>query len=260
MLTTEKLECLYNIIRRYKNAVISLSGGTDSVAIAAAAKEALGAESVKTVTAITAFLTESEIRQAKEAASEIGLEHTFVRVHCMRSPDVIKNDENICYYCKKIILEGIESVKNNLGCDVIFDGTNSSGNNESTLKNNALKEFGVVSPFALAGFDKHDVKELLEFYGLGKFIMPSNSCLAMRIKKGQHLDFYHIRLICAAETYLQSLGYSNIRCRVDGNDAHIQVDNREVKDLIAQKAELDYEFKMMGFNALYIDEDGYLPT
>lgn len=257
MLTKEKIEALYDVIKQYKNAVISLSGGTDSVAIAAAAKEVLGVENVQTATAITAFLTESEVRQAKSAAESIGLKHNYIRVHCMRSPDVIKNDENICYYCKKIILEGIDSVKKNLNYEVVFDGTNASGNNESTPSKQAMQEYGVVSPFELAGFDKWDVKELMEYYGLGKLIMPSNSCLAKRIKKGQHLDFYHIRLICAAESYLDNLGYSNIRCRVDGDDAYIQVDKSEVDDLLKRREELDYEFRMMGFKQVHIDEEGY---
>ena len=73
MLTKEKLDALYGAIGRYGNAVISLSGGMDSIAIAAAAKEVLGAENVKTATAITAFLTETEKNAAKHASERLGL-------------------------------------------------------------------------------------------------------------------------------------------------------------------------------------------
>ena len=94
-------------------------------------------------------------------------------------------------------------------------------------------------------------------YGLSEYIVPSNSCLATRIKTGQQIDFYHIRLICAAETYLESKGFSHVRCRVDGDNATIQVDKSEVPELIEQADEILYEIKMMGFKDVTIDEKGY---
>ena len=87
---------------------LSLIHISDSIAVAAAAKEVLGAENVVTATAITAFLTETEKNMAKAASKRLGLEHRMKRVFLMKSPDVLRNDENRCYYCKNIILTGIE--------------------------------------------------------------------------------------------------------------------------------------------------------
>lgn len=257
MLTKEKIDALHEAIAQYKTAVISLSGGMDSIAMAAASKEVLGAENVKTVTAITAFLTETEKNTAKQVSERLGIEHSFVRVFLMKSPDVVRNDSKRCYYCKQIILDGIESVRKNLGFDVIFDGGNISDNCEYRPGAKAVEEYGVISPFKIAGFTKDDIAELMKSYGLSEYIVPSNSCLATRIKTGQQIDFYHIRLVCAAETYLASKGFTHIRCRVDGDNAKIQVEKDEVPELLAHADEIIYEIKMIGFKEVTIDENGY---
>ena len=43
MLSKDKLDNLYAEIGKYKNAVVSLSGGTDSISFSSAEKEVLGA-------------------------------------------------------------------------------------------------------------------------------------------------------------------------------------------------------------------------
>lgn len=95
----------------------------------------------------------------------------------------------------------------------------------------AVEEHGVVSPLKLACFTKEDIYELMSMYGLDDMISPSNSCLATRIKTGQEIDLYNLRMICAAETYMTNMGYSKVRCRVDSNRALIQVEKSEVPSL-----------------------------
>ena len=257
MLSKDKLDNLYAEIGKYKNAVVSLSGGTDSIAVAAAAKEVLGAENVVTATAITAFLTETEKNMAKAASKRLGLEHRMKRVFLMKSPDVLRNDENRCYYCKNIILTGIDEVKEGLGFEVVFDGGNATDLNERRPGTKAVEEHGDVSPLKLACFTKEDIYELMSMYGLDDMISPSNSCLATRIKTGQEIDLYNLRMICAAETYMTNMGYSKVRCRVDSNRALIQVEKSEVPELIKDSEEIISELKLMGFDDVKIDERGY---
>lgn len=257
MLTEEKINKLKAVISHYKNAVISLSGGTDSVAMAAVAKNVLGAENVVTATAITAFLTDTEKNAAQKASEALGVTYMPVRIHLMNVADIVKNDKMRCYHCKRVILSHIDELRKKAGFDVVFDGGNVTdlGDYRPGLK--AVEEFGIVSPFKEAGFTKEDIAELLKKYNMQEYILPSNSCLATRIKTGQQIDLYHLRMICAAETYITNLGYSHVRCRVDGNKAKIQVDPSEVDEALAHEEELVFELRMMGFEEVTIDKDGY---
>ena len=257
MLTDSKTEKLYDIIRNYANAVVSLSGGTDSVAVAHAAKMALGEKNVIATTAITDFLKESEIRMAKEAAQYIGIEYRAVRVYLMGTEKVIANNADRCYHCKKMILNAIDEEHKNLRFEVVFDGYNMDDENEYRPGKAAAEELGVVSPFKLAGFTKEDIREYMQKNGLKSFIQPSNSCLATRIKTGQMIDFKLIRKVCAAENYLMSLGYSHVRVRVNHRDALVQVAPEEVAELLMNEEEHISELKLIGFNDVSIDKDGY---
>lgn len=164
---------------RFKNAVVALSGGTDSSYLLYLSSKYLGKDNVVAVTAVNSHIFQHEINTAKKVAEV--LEVRWISFEAEMDTLFFKNDENRCYYCKKSFLKKINEIKTSLGFLHIFDGSNIDDLKEIRPGRKALKEFGVISPLLELSLGKNDIYEGLKLSPLKNIDFTTESCKATRI-------------------------------------------------------------------------------
>ena len=161
-------------------AAVALSGGVDSGLVAAATKLALGPRAVA-CTVVTEMTQERDKERAIEVAGRIGIEHRLIEVSALAVPEVRRNLEDRCYYCKSLVFRTMKEAFGN-EC-LLLDGTNADDSPDRPgLK--AVSEFKVLSPLADLGLGKSHIRALAFDAGLPNWETPSESCLATRIPQG----------------------------------------------------------------------------
>jgi len=199
-------------------AVVALSGGVDSGLVAAATKLALGPRAVA-CTVVTEMTQERDKERAIDVAGRIGIEHRLIEVSALSVPEVRRNLEDRCYYCKSLVFRTMQET---LGREcLLLDGTNADDSPDRPGRR-AINEFKVLSPLADLGLGKAQVRALAFDAGLPNWETPSESCLATRIPTGVELSSEGLNRVAIMETFLHSLGLSTVRVRPDNLMATVE--------------------------------------
>jgi len=146
--------------------------------------------------------------------------------------------------------------------DMIVDGTNIDDLGDYRPGVLALRENGIRSPLAEAGFSKKMVREAAKMVGLSVYDKPSNSCLASRIPWGQSVTAERLARIEIGEKIVKQLtGAKQVRVRDMNGIAKIEVGVDELSLLenntVLQK--IKDQLKLISFDDVSIDPEGYRP-
>ncbi|MCD8342798.1 MAG: TIGR00268 family protein, partial [Oscillospiraceae bacterium] len=76
---------------------------------------------------------------------------------------------------------------------------------------------------------------------------PSFACLASRFVYGEEISEEKLQMVDAAEQRLLDLGFSQVRVRVHGGVARIEILPEEFDKLLRVRTEIYNEFKNIGF-------------
>ena len=87
----------------------------------------------------------------------------------------------------------------------------------------AVKEMGVLSPLAMHGFTKEEVRRLAEELGVSVAKRPSTPCLATRLPYGAEIRPEILEKIAKAEEYLKKEGFPVVRLRLHGEIARVEI-------------------------------------
>jgi uncharacterized protein len=87
----------------------------------------------------------------------------------------------------------------------------------------AIEELHVASPLREAGLTKAEIRAISHELGLPGWNKPSCACLASRFAYGEHIDAERLRAVDEAEQLLRSLGFGQLRVRVHGKLARIEL-------------------------------------
>lgn len=256
MSLAEKLERLKSTIAGCKSAVIAFSGGVDSSLACAVAHEVLGERAVA-VTAVSPTYPPGEIDVAKEVANRIGIRHLIIETDELDDPKFVSNPIDRCYFCKGELLGKLDEIRKKLGFKKILDGTNHDDLSDFRPGSRALEEFGVMSPLALAGIGKEEVRQLAADYGLPNSDKPANPCLASRIPFGSRITPERLKRIAKAEGFLHSLGFRVVRVRDHGDLARVEVAKSELEKAFKLKDEVVKNLKQLGYTFVTLDLEGY---
>ena len=204
-----------------KSALIALSGGVDSAVLLAKAKEA--GLTIHAATVISEFTPNAEIKAAEELAARFGVPWHPVCLGLLVFEDIRKNPQERCYLCKKIIMREMKKLALRLDMAEVFDGTHADDLTKTRPGIRALKEEGIISPFALAGIGKAEILE--EAKRLGIKAAPPSACLATRIPFGTVLTEELLETVDAAEAILRDGGVKGIlRVRLCGTRAVVETE------------------------------------
>ena len=120
----------------------------------------------------------------------------------------------------------------------------------------AVKEMGVLSPLAMHGFAKEEVRRLAEELGVSVAKRPSTPCLATRLPYGAEIRPEILEKIAKAEEYLKKEGFPVVRLRLHGEIARVEIPKEHFGHFLKMQETLVPKLKAMGFRYLTLDMGG----
>jgi uncharacterized protein len=237
--------------------VVAFSGGVDSTLVALAAREALK-DSALAITVRTEFMTPGEIRGAISVAKGLGIKHRVLRLSL--PGEIRANPPDRCYLCKRLILKKLKAYAERHGQSLVVDGTNFDDLQSRRPGLRALREEAIASPLAELGLGKGDVREISKRLGLD-YAKPSSPCLATRFPTGHIIGRRELEAVAKAEEYVRGMGFSQVRVRVRGGMAKIEVEEGGLARMMenGMYKRVASELRRMGFNEVALDLEGYTP-
>ena len=255
-----KLNDLVNWFTDKNKVIIALSGGVDSAVVAYAAFQALGKSAIA-VTADYKTLSEEELFSAKQVCSEIGIEQIFLDYSELENEEFVKNDSKRCFHCRMELGEHLIELGKKHDVKIIVDGTNLDDLGDYRPGIQALRENGIRSPLVETKYLKSQIRDIAKSVGLSVYDRPSNSCLASRIPWGQRVTAEKLTRIEFGETLVKQLtNLKQVRVRDFEGAAKIEVEKTMIS-IFDEKImnQLNEKLKIIGFNSVEIDKDGYKP-
>ncbi len=261
MLFEEKYQKLQEIIEEdtKNDIVIAFSGGVDSsvllkTAVAHAKKHGT---KVYAITANTELHPMNDLAVAKKVAKEMGADHKVLQMNELADADITENPVDRCYRCKKFLFTGIQNMAKELGAAIIYDGTNTDDLKVYRPGLKALEELGVKSPLRLAEFSKEDVRKLAAKEQISVASRPSAPCLATRFPYGTTLTIEDMERVDKGENFLKKYDLYNVRIRVQGDTARIEVDTKYFDKIMENREEIVDYLKGLGYSYIALDLEGF---
>lgn len=242
-----------------RDIVLAFSGGVDSSLLLKMCCEATACHGTKVyaVTIHTQLHPMNDLEISKRVAKEMGAEHLVIRVDELDEADIVMNPVDRCYRCKRVLFQKLKDQATAIGAGCVIDGTNEDDMHVYRPGIKALGELGVVSPLAKFGITKQEVRRLAEEYGVSVAQRPSTPCMATRFPYGTKLSYEAMRKVDEAEQWLRGKGFYNVRLRIHGHVARIEVDKDDMTRLVAISDEVVDKLKSFGYDYITLDMEGF---
>lgn len=245
---------LLELLGSYPSPVAAVSGGVDSALLLAAAREARP-ETVTAVTVVTPYVPEIEVRRAKETAAFCKVPHRIIEIQGI--PEKIRdNPFDRCYHCKRILFTEILKEAELIG-GTVLEGSNADDMKSRRPGIQALRELGVQSPLAETGLSKKEVRSLSRQLKLPSADIPSCSCLVTRFPYNTRVEEELLRKVESAEDFLRDRGVKQVRVRVHGEVARVEVGREERKRFFQTRFLDEVHDGLSAFGFQYVTLDLY---
>lgn len=242
-----------------KDIVVAFSGGVDScllLKLSCKAAEETGRK-VYGITVQTKLHPTGELKEAENMCREIGAKHMVIHIDELKEAGILDNPVERCYLCKRYLFSKLLEQAAILQTDVVIEGTNEDDLHVYRPGIRALRELGIVSPLAQAGMTKAEVRKMAAEWKLRAAGKPSVPCLATRFPYGTALTYEKMRLVEKGEAYLKNFGFNNVRIRVHGEIARLEVDEGEFAKVMQYKNEIISYLKELGYIYITLDLEGF---
>lgn len=253
-----KAHKLEDLLAQMKSVVVAFSGGVDSSVLLKFASTVLGERALGIVAKSPTFPA-TELQMALAISQLIGANCIVIETDELSDPRFAGNPPERCYYCKLELFGKLKDIAQERGMAWVLDGSNADDVRDIRPGTRAARELGVRSPLKEAGLCKQEIRELAKAAGLPNWSKPAQACLASRFPYGQSLTSDGLERVALAENVLQRLGFSQVRVRVHGEVARIEVPPDELDRLLAPgvRDEVALSLKKLGFLFLAADLEGY---
>lgn len=258
MSVQEKYSVLKDYIASLGSVAAAFSGGVDSTLLLRAAHDVLGNRAIA-VTASSCSFPERELNEAKNFCAQNGITQIITQSEELEIEGFRDNPRNRCYLCKHELFSKIIAIARENNIAHVIEGSNMDDLGDYRPGLQAIEELGVKSPLRYAGLSKAEVRQLSWELGLKTHDKPSFACLASRFVYGERITEEKLHMVDRAEELLLSLGFKQVRVRIHGNIARIEIMpedfNRIVQEDIRMKI---YDtLKAIGFAYISLDLKGY---
>lgn len=258
MTLKEKYDALKNYIASLGSVAVAFSGGVDSTLLLKISQDVLGDKAVA-VTAGASFVPSRELDEAKDFCKKNNIRQIIFHVNESSIPNFKANPKNRCYFCKLEIFKKILSLaaENNLAHVVEGSNVDDLGDFRPGLQ--ALKELEIKSPLRVAELTKAEIRALSRELGLPTFDKPSYACLASRFVYGEEITPEKLKMVEEAEEFLRGLGFKQLRVRIHGLLARIEIMPEDFNRVLTQeiREKIYQALKNFGFSYVALDLKGY---
>lgn len=254
----EKLIFLKNYLKNLGSVAVAFSSGVDSTFLLKVAHDMLG-DQVVAVTAKSCSFPKRELREAEEFCAREHIRHILVESEELEIEGFARNPKNRCYLCKRELFEKIGQIAKEHHIPYLAEGSNLDDNGDYRPGLQAVAELGVKSPLREAKMTKADIRALSKALGLPTWEKQSFACLSSRFVYGETIDEEKLTMVDKAEQLLLDLGFHQVRVRIHGKMARIEVLPEELSRIVEPKIrkEITEKFTAYGFTYVALDLMGY---
>ena len=199
----------------------------------------------------------SEYKEARFLAGKMGAHLVTIHTGELKDARFKSNPVNRCYYCKSELFRKLSLIAKQHKKRVVLDGTNRDDLKDIRHGRKAALEYGVKSPLLEAGFTKSDIRRHSRSLGLSTHDKPSFACLASRIPFDTAIFASDLARVDRAEEFLKKKGFRQIRVRLHGDIARIEVEKIDIPRILKSANIITKSLKKLGFNYVTLDLEGY---
>ncbi len=234
-----ELEALLGSIADTAEVGVALSGGVDSMTLAAVAHRALGSRATMYHARSPAVPPEASERVAAMAAARGWRLEVFDAGEFGRA-EYLANPVDRCFYCKTSLYGAMRA----RSAAQLVSGTNLDDLGEYRPGLRAADEHAVRHPYVEVGAGKDMVRALARLLELGAVSeLPAAPCLSSRIETGIGIDGAMLALVHASERLVgAAVAARTVRCRVRASGVVLELDAATLAGIETQRrAELAAE-------------------
>lgn len=241
-----------------KRVLVAFSGGVDSTVLGSIVKDVASKTILLTISSPT--VPKIELDDARRIAEELELELIIKEFNWLAEEQLTKNQTDRCFRCKQILSTIWITTANELGLDLVVEGTTASEVEGYRPGTKALEDSGVLSPFLSAGITKEEIRQYARERGLSVAEKPSMACLATRFPYGIEISKNLLKMVEVVESAVKSIfAVECVRARYHGNLVRIEVAPTELPSMFdSHKLKiLEKIAKDAGFMYVTLDIGGY---
>ena len=254
----KKYRKLQEYLRSLGSVAVAFSSGVDSTFLLRVAHDVLG-DHVIAVTAASCSFPKRELKEAEDFCRQNGIRHIVCQSEELDIEGLRQNPKNRCYLCKHELFEKIWAIAKEHGLAAVVEGSNMDDNGDYRPGLAAVQELGVKSPLREAELNKAEIRELSKKLGLPTWKKQSFACLSSRFVYGETISEEKLAMVDKAEQLLLDLGFHQVRVRIHGMMARIEILPEEFEKLLADdvRKNVYLQLKSFGFTYVTLDLLGY---
>lgn len=254
----EKYEKLKGYLGELGSVAVAYSSGVDSAFLLKVAHDVLGEKAIA-ITAVSAIFPKREKNEAHEFCEREQIQQIICEFDELSIDGFAKNPKNRCYICKKALFQKLKEMAKENQMKYVLEGSNMDDLGDYRPGLVAVEELDIVSPLRYVGLYKEEIRYLSHMLGLPTWEKPSFACLASRFVYGEQITTDKLNMVEQAEQFLLDLGFLQMRVRIHGTLARIEV-LREDFDKIMEyeiRTKITKKLLELGFSYVTVDLVGF---
>ena len=255
---TEKFAALKKYLAELKSMAVAFSGGVDSTFLLKVAHDLLG-EKVIAVTGASKALPARELEVTKNFCRAENINQIIFNADELIGEIFLRNPKDRCYFCKRALFEKFLSIAAENNVAYVVEGSNMDDCGDYRPGMRAVAELEIKSPLRHVGLWKSEIRALSKDLNLSTWDKPSYACLASRFVYGESITPEKLTRVDKAEQFLIDAGFKQVRVRVHGNIARIEILPDDFNKFLEKnfRDEVARLFKSYGFDFVTLDLQGY---